>query len=129
MILLHDSGGDRSQTVQAVPLIIEALRSRGFQFVTVSELLGRSRDEVMPPVPPESLWQIWTDGLAFSVLNLVAVIIHWLFLLGIVLGIARLMFIGVLAVYQRWRSRSRVYDAALFAFRCGRGACAIMRKK
>src|SRR5208337_2258179 len=97
VILLHDSGGDRSQTVQALPLIIE-------------ELLSRSRDEVMPPVPPESLWQIWTDRLAFSVLNLVAVIIHWLFLLGIVLGIARLMFIGLLAVYQRWFMRSPVYD-------------------
>ncbi len=112
VILLHDSGGDRSQTVEAVPLIIEELRSRGFQFVTVSELLGRSRDEVMPPVPPDSLWQIWTDRLAFSVLNLVAVIIHWLFLLGIVLGIARLMFIGLLAVYQRWFMRSPVYDPA-----------------
>ena len=112
VILLHDSGGDRSQTVQAVPLIVEALRSRGFQFVTVSELLGRSRDEVMPPVPPDSLWQIWTDRLAFGVLNLAAVIIHWLFLLGIVLGIARLMFIGVLAVYQRWRRRRAVYDPA-----------------
>ena len=112
VILLHDSGGDRSQTVQALPLIIEELRSRGFQFVTISELLGRSRDEVMPPVPPESLWQIWTDRLAFSVLNLVAVIIHWLFLLGIVLGISRLLFVGVLAVYQRWCSRSPVYDPA-----------------
>jgi cellulose synthase/poly-beta-1,6-N-acetylglucosamine synthase-like glycosyltransferase/peptidoglycan/xylan/chitin deacetylase (PgdA/CDA1 family)/spore germination protein YaaH len=112
VILLHDSGGDRSQTVQAVPLIIQVLRSRGFQFVTVSELLGRSRDEVMPPVPPDSLWQIWTDRLAFGVLDLAAVVIHWLFLLGIVLGIARLMFIGVLAVYQRWFRRSPVYDTA-----------------
>ena len=112
VILLHDSGGDRSQTVQAVPLIVEELRNRGFQFVSVSELLGRSRDEVMPPVTPDSLWQIWTDRLAFGVLNLTAVIIHWLFLLSIVLGIARLMFIGVLAVYQRWFQRRPVYDPA-----------------
>ena len=112
VILLHDSGGDRSQTVQALPLIIEALRSHGFQFVTVSELMGRTRDEVMPLVPPDSLWQIWADRLAFGVLNLAAVIIHWLFLMGIVLGIARLMFIGVLAVYQRWRSRRQVFDPA-----------------
>ncbi|MGO9017064.1 MAG: glycosyltransferase [Syntrophobacteraceae bacterium] len=112
VILLHDSGGDRSQTVQAIPLIVETLRSRGFQFVTVSDLLGRSRDEVMPPVPPDSLWQIWTDRLAFGALNLAAVTIHWLFLLGIVLGIARLMFIGVLAVYQRWCRRRSVFDPA-----------------
>ena len=84
----------------------QALRGRGFQFVTVSDLLGRSRDEMMPPVPPDTFWQIWTDRLAFGALNLAAVTIHWLFLLGIVLGIARLMFIGILAVYQRWRARS-----------------------
>ena len=112
VILLHDSGGDRSQTVKAVPLIIETLRSRGFQFVTVSELMGRSRDEVMPAVTPDSLWQIWTGRLAFSMINLGAAIIHWLFLLGIVLGISRLMFIGVLAVYQRWWRRHSVYDPA-----------------
>jgi cellulose synthase/poly-beta-1,6-N-acetylglucosamine synthase-like glycosyltransferase/peptidoglycan/xylan/chitin deacetylase (PgdA/CDA1 family)/spore germination protein YaaH len=112
VILLHDSGGDRSQTVRALPLIIKALRSYGFQFVTVSELMGLSRDKVMPPIPPDSLWQIWTDRLAFSLLNLATVIIHWLFLLGIVLGIARLTFIGLLAVYQNWRRRRIVYDPA-----------------
>ncbi len=41
MILLHDSGGDRSETVEAIPKIMEALRGRGFQFVTISDLLGR----------------------------------------------------------------------------------------
>jgi cellulose synthase/poly-beta-1,6-N-acetylglucosamine synthase-like glycosyltransferase/peptidoglycan/xylan/chitin deacetylase (PgdA/CDA1 family)/spore germination protein YaaH len=116
VILLHDSGGDRNQTVLALPLIIDALRGLGFQFVTVSELLGRSRDEVMPPVPPDSLWQLWTDRLAFGVLNLAAVTVHWLFLLGIVLGIARLMFIGPLAVYQRWCKRRALYDPAFSPF-------------
>lgn len=57
MILLHDSGGDRSQTVAVIPKIVAALQSRGFQFVTVASLPGRSRDEVMPLVPPESRWQ------------------------------------------------------------------------
>jgi cellulose synthase/poly-beta-1,6-N-acetylglucosamine synthase-like glycosyltransferase/peptidoglycan/xylan/chitin deacetylase (PgdA/CDA1 family)/spore germination protein YaaH len=112
VILLHDSGGDRSQTVKALPLIIETLRSRGFEFVTISDLLGRTRDEVMPLVPPDTIWQIWADRLAFSVLSLAAAAIHWLFLLGIVLGISRLMFIGVLAVYQRWSRRRAVYDPA-----------------
>jgi cellulose synthase/poly-beta-1,6-N-acetylglucosamine synthase-like glycosyltransferase/peptidoglycan/xylan/chitin deacetylase (PgdA/CDA1 family)/spore germination protein YaaH len=112
MILLHDSGGDRSQTVQAVPRIIEALRGRGFRFVSVAELLGRSRDEVMPPVPPESFWQTWLNGMAFGVLNWSAALIRWLFLLGIVLGIARLLLIGTLALRQRWRQRRAVFDPA-----------------
>jgi peptidoglycan-N-acetylglucosamine deacetylase len=38
IILLHDGGGDRSQTVAALPLIIESLLERGFQFVRVDDL-------------------------------------------------------------------------------------------
>lgn len=38
---LHDSGkSDKSLTVQALPLIIEQLRAKGYRFVTVPQLLG-----------------------------------------------------------------------------------------
>lgn len=40
IILLHDGGGDRSEAVLALPLIISALQQRGFTFVTVPQLLG-----------------------------------------------------------------------------------------
>lgn len=50
VVLLHDGGGDRSATVQALPDIIAALRARGLRFVTLSSLVGKSRDEVMPRV-------------------------------------------------------------------------------
>ncbi len=42
VILMHDGGGNRSQTVQALPPIITALRQRGFKFVTVQQLLTDS---------------------------------------------------------------------------------------
>ena len=40
IILAHDGGGDRSQTVAALPSIIATLKARGYTFVTVTELLG-----------------------------------------------------------------------------------------
>ena len=40
IVLLHDAGGDRSQTVAALPRIIEELRSRGYRFTTLSGGLG-----------------------------------------------------------------------------------------
>ncbi len=40
IILLHDGGGDRAQTVQATDELIAALERIGYRFVTVSELLG-----------------------------------------------------------------------------------------
>ena len=40
IVLMHDGGGPRSQTVAALPIIIGTLRSRGYKFVTVPELLA-----------------------------------------------------------------------------------------
>jgi peptidoglycan/xylan/chitin deacetylase (PgdA/CDA1 family) len=39
IILLHDAGGNRAQTVAALPAIIRALRARGYALVTVPRLL------------------------------------------------------------------------------------------
>jgi len=40
IILLHDGGGDRRQTVLALPEIVKGLQKRGFRLVTVGELLA-----------------------------------------------------------------------------------------
>jgi peptidoglycan/xylan/chitin deacetylase (PgdA/CDA1 family) len=40
IVLSHDGGGPRQQTLAAYPDIIRTLRARGYRFVTVPELLG-----------------------------------------------------------------------------------------
>lgn len=40
IVLSHDGGGPRGQTLAAYPYIIRVLRARGYHFVTVPELLG-----------------------------------------------------------------------------------------
>jgi peptidoglycan/xylan/chitin deacetylase (PgdA/CDA1 family) len=40
IILLHDAGGPRGETLAALPQIIAGLRARHLTFVTVPELLG-----------------------------------------------------------------------------------------
>jgi len=40
IVLLHDAGGDRSETVAALTRLIPRLRARGFRFVRASELAG-----------------------------------------------------------------------------------------
>jgi peptidoglycan/xylan/chitin deacetylase (PgdA/CDA1 family) len=40
IILEHDGGGPRSQTLAAIPQYVRTLKARGYEFVTVSELLG-----------------------------------------------------------------------------------------
>src|SRR5262249_26694926 len=112
VVLLHDSGGDRAQTVEALPQIIAGLRARGFQLVLVSELLGLSRDAVMPPIPPEAQLSARLTDVGFLCLNWMSATIHYLFLIGIALGGLRFLFIGALAVSERWHSRRAVYSDA-----------------
>ncbi|MEK3889520.1 polysaccharide deacetylase family protein [Bacillus sp. FSL K6-3431] len=47
IVLFHDAGGDRSQTVEALKKILPALKKQGYEFVTVSELLQRTGIEVL----------------------------------------------------------------------------------
>ncbi|MEV0803649.1 bifunctional polysaccharide deacetylase/glycosyltransferase family 2 protein [Kribbella sp. NPDC050281] len=40
VLLMHDAGGDRSETVAALAKLIPALKARGFKFATVSDAVG-----------------------------------------------------------------------------------------
>jgi peptidoglycan-N-acetylglucosamine deacetylase len=39
VVLMHDGGGDRTQTVEALPAVVEGLLERGYELVRVDELL------------------------------------------------------------------------------------------
>jgi len=50
ILLLHDGGGNRAQTVAALPIIITILKSRGYKFVTIQQLV----DDLVMPTPPSA---------------------------------------------------------------------------
>ncbi len=102
IVLLHDSGGDRSATVAALPLLIDGLRARGYHFVTVGSLAGFKPSEVMPKVSKNDTLANLSDAVVFSVGEVGQWALYWIFTAGIVLGIARIIFItGVAIVHQR----------------------------
>ena len=39
IILMHDAGGDRTQTIAALPVIVHALKARGYRLVTIPKLI------------------------------------------------------------------------------------------
>lgn len=104
IVLLHDGGGDRAQTVAALPRLIHELRAQGYQFATVSELAGLTQAQTMPPLPAEQGWMARADKVAFYIFAVGGWLIRWMFLIGIVLGLARMLFIGALALAQYVRS-------------------------
>jgi len=48
VILFHDGGGDRAETVTALDQLLTSLQRRGYQFVTVSALAGLAPGSVEP---------------------------------------------------------------------------------
>jgi len=111
VVLLHDGGGDRSQTVEALPRIITALRARGYRFVPVSELIGLKPQEVMPPLSPSDQAAAQTDLALFGTLGAIVIGLHWLFFIAITIGIARALMLSGLALAESWREGRRAKPA------------------
>ncbi len=99
IVLLHDGGGNRSQTVEALPRIIDQLRAKGFRFVTIHELLGLSRNEIMPQLAGTNDVIPAVNDVGFSLVRLFNAVMNALFVIGIVLGLARLIAIAVAACW------------------------------
>lgn len=49
IVLMHDAGGDRAQTIAALPAIIKRLRAKHYRFVTVPRLLHDSPPPIRQP--------------------------------------------------------------------------------
>ena len=110
VILLHDSGGDRSATVEALPKLIDAMRARGYEFVPVSELAGMTHDQAMPLLPPKSLARI--VGLpVFLTYGWMGHAITTLFFIAICLGVLRLVFLCLISLWNWWVESRRVAPA------------------
>jgi cellulose synthase/poly-beta-1,6-N-acetylglucosamine synthase-like glycosyltransferase/peptidoglycan/xylan/chitin deacetylase (PgdA/CDA1 family)/spore germination protein YaaH len=105
VILLHDGGGDRSATIAALPVLIEALKAKGYEIVPVSELVGKTRAEVMPELTPRQRWQARADSLTFFFYSFLHYLVVAVFFVGDVLMSARLIIIGIFAIIDRFRKR------------------------
>jgi peptidoglycan-N-acetylglucosamine deacetylase len=108
IILLHDAGGDsREATVEALPRIIKYFKERGYTFTTVADLLGKKKDDLMPPVPRGSGYYLlqlnyylaeagyWSSHILFS-----------LFIAFILLSTIKILFFALIASKEFIRERN-----------------------
>ena len=107
VILLHDAGGERDQTILALPRIINYYKDHGYQFVTVSELMGKTRDQVMPDVQSRFKFTEKLDYLFFAITFMWQHFLHGFFLVAIILIILRLLSIAVLAILQNAKEKNK----------------------
>lgn len=55
IILMHEAGGTRTQTIAALPLIVHALRHRGYKLVTIPQLILQDPPTGRVPATPTNL--------------------------------------------------------------------------
>jgi cellulose synthase/poly-beta-1,6-N-acetylglucosamine synthase-like glycosyltransferase/peptidoglycan/xylan/chitin deacetylase (PgdA/CDA1 family) len=112
LILLHDAGGDRTATLQALPRIIDTLRAQGYTFVPLDKLMNDSRASLMPvPGPEEQRWAS-LEGEALTTKGTIKKVAGLLFLIAIYLTLARSLVYGVLAVIEKRKVRKRKFSAS-----------------
>jgi peptidoglycan-N-acetylglucosamine deacetylase len=104
IVLLHDAGGDRSATVAALAKLIDAVRAKGMEFASVSELAKWSKDQAMPPVPANEASPV-VNRYVFFTWSWLQETLTTLFLIAIGLGVARLFVLCGLAVWGRARTK------------------------
>jgi cellulose synthase/poly-beta-1,6-N-acetylglucosamine synthase-like glycosyltransferase len=103
IILMHDSGGDRTQTIKLLPILIDRMRAEGYSFVPVSELGGFTYDQVMPRLPLTVT--LYADRVVFLTLSFIGQFLYYCFIGAIILGVARLLILCGLAVLNLVSSR------------------------
>jgi len=104
-VLLHDGGGDRSETVRLIPLLVNQLRKEGYTFVPVSALINQNRDMVNPPVNKADTMMLANDRIVFEAIYLFELFLGISFVTAIILGTARVVFVTILALVSKWRER------------------------
>ncbi|WP_237389655.1 polysaccharide deacetylase family protein [Bacillus sp. USDA818B3_A] len=115
VILFHDSGGDRSNTVKALPVIIEELKKRGYTFTTIGNLIGKTDSQVMPSASKDNPYLIY-DKVVFTLMQGWRFGLTALFYSAIILGILRLALFIFLSRRQVKEYKETEIDADFTPF-------------
>lgn len=116
IILLHDAGGNtRAETIKALPKIIEYLQKKGYTFITLSKFLGKTRDQLMPSIPKGKEYYAMQANLTLAtIVYEVTNFLTALFIIFIILGMGRLIFMTILTIREKRKDKGLVYDAKDF---------------
>ncbi len=110
IILLHDAGGDRSATIEALKILVPELKAKGYQFVTVADLLGKTRGQIMPAVRPQDRMLLLLDRIVFGAVFGLDSFLAIAFIVAIALGLSRIVFIAPLAIWHSIQRSRKVFS-------------------
>lgn len=94
IIVMHDAGGDRSQTVETLRKLIPLLKDKGYQFVNVNDLLGVPKGSLMPKIGLKEQFVVWADIIWTWIRVWGWNIIVVLFFITTLISVFRIIFLG-----------------------------------
>ncbi len=102
IILLHDAGGNRENTVNATGKIIRYFREQGYSFTTVADLLGKKPEEMMPTIQQgkEYYW-LQINYILAEGAYLGGTFFFALFMIFLGLSTIRIFIIGIMSILER----------------------------
>ncbi|MGW4476385.1 bifunctional polysaccharide deacetylase/glycosyltransferase family 2 protein [Nonomuraea sp. NPDC004354] len=103
IVMMHDSGGDRSRTVQGLETALKELDRRGYRAVTVTAALGMP--SAHQPAGPVERFTGWALALAQRASGAFTGALAWVLVAAGVLTLARLLLFAVLAWVHARRNR------------------------
>lgn len=109
IVLLHDGGGRRDDTLAALPELIAKLKAAGYKFVTVSQLLNTRRDVVMAPAEKSDPFLLY-DKVFFRFVGSMHNAVEYIFYITVTLGILKLLFLSLLSLRQKRRYSKLKHD-------------------
>lgn len=104
VILLHDAGGDRRQTVEALPAILDYLETRGDRVVPLGELIGLAPAALMPAPVYQSPFAKLVSERGFAVLHSIEKFL-WAFMI-VATALVALRTLAMIALAMRQRRAS-----------------------
>ena len=107
VIVMHDAGGDRSQTIAALKILIPELKSQGYTFTTFNEAAGLTRDQVNPPLSGGELFFVDITSIWNFLLRWGWIIISWLFILTTIIAAGRILFLGAMVIRSAKHYKAR----------------------
>jgi peptidoglycan-N-acetylglucosamine deacetylase len=109
IILMHDAGGYREETIKALPRIISYYKSHGYRFVSLAQLIGKKRDDLMPRSSGSfNKYLESADATVFKTGYIFNRVISAIFFLAMILSLIRIVSVAILAARQKKISKKPV---------------------
>jgi cellulose synthase/poly-beta-1,6-N-acetylglucosamine synthase-like glycosyltransferase/peptidoglycan/xylan/chitin deacetylase (PgdA/CDA1 family)/spore germination protein YaaH len=100
VILLHDGGGPREQTVEALRIVVPELQRRGYRFVSLDKYMGVSRGDLIEPLDVTQRAFAWGNLSVARARSWGWIVLSILFFGCTVLAIGRVVTLGILTLVQ-----------------------------